>query len=606
MNNKKQATNNKITALYERLSRDDDLQGESNSITNQKQILENYAAKNGFTNIRHFQDDGYSGVNFERPGWKQLVAEVEAGNVANVIVKDMSRVGRDYLQVGFYTEVLFKKCGVRFIAISNNIDSTNSESTEFAPFLNLMAEWYSRDASRKIKTVAHARGNEGKPLSYNAIYGYKKDPNDKSKWLIDPEAAAVVKRIFQMVINGMGAYQIAKQLTEEKIEKPSYYFVKNNKVGKKPSSRDLSEPYTWNGGTIKTMLIKPEYIGHTVNFRTNKESYKEKSFTWNAKEDWKIFQNQHEPIIDEQTFNTVQKLMKTPRRVDSCGEANPLTGLLFCADCGAKMYNTRSSKEYVPEYRFDKVYQHKTADFYSCSTFDLAKAGFKEKCSKHFIRSAVIRELVLDIIQQISLYVRENQDEFVRKIREETAIRQEETAKAHKKQLDKNRRRIAELDTLFRKVYEDNATEKLSDERFTQLSILYEDEQSELKQQCFVLQSEIDDYNADSENSEKFIKLVNRYSEITELTTPMLNEFINKIIVHEADKSSGERVQKVVIHFNLIGNFDLPQEEIILTPEEIEAQEKRRLRLQRQREANKRWYAKQKEKYEQGKKNNSA
>ena len=320
----------KITALYARLSRDDDLQGESNSITNQKQILENYASKNGFANTVVFQDDGYSGVNFERPAWKNLLAEVESGNVANVIVKDMSRVGRNYLEVGYFTEVVFRKFGVRFIAISNNIDSANSESGEFAPFLNIMAEWYSRDASRKLKTVWNTRGNDGKRLTHNAIYGYKKDPNDKSKWIIDEPAAEVVRRIFQMSLNGMGYYQIARVLTEEKIEKPSYYFVQNNMVGKKPSSREFADPYNWNGGTIRLMLAKPEYIGNTVNFRTFKENFKDRQSKWNPQEDWKTFKGTHPAIIDVETFNTVQRLHGTPRRVDNRGESNPLTGIVFC------------------------------------------------------------------------------------------------------------------------------------------------------------------------------------------------------------------------------------------------------------------------------------
>jgi hypothetical protein len=234
--------------------------------------------------------------------------------------------------VGFYTEVLFRQKGVRFIAVSNNIDTANGESGEFAPFLNIMAEWFAKDTSRKIKAVAHAKGNAGKPLSYNAIYGYKKSPDDKNVWLVDEDAAAVVRRIFKMALDGMGPYQIAKRLCEEKIERPSYYFAKNNMVGPKPSSRDLTSPYTWNGGTIRWILSKPEYCGHTVNFRTRKESYKSKKFQWNPKEEWKVFPNTHEAIIDEETFDTVQRLRGTPRRVDTLGEANPLTGLLFCAN----------------------------------------------------------------------------------------------------------------------------------------------------------------------------------------------------------------------------------------------------------------------------------
>ena len=583
-----------ITALYERLSRDDNLDGESNSITNQKRILEDYAVRNGFTNIRHFSDDGYSGTNWDRPGWKALLAEVEAGNVANVVVKDMSRIGRDYLQVGFYTEVLFRQKGVRFVAISNNIDSADSGSGEFAPFLNIMSEWYSRDCSRKIKTVAHARGNAGKPLSYKAIYGYKKDLADKHKWVVDEDVAPVVKRIFQMSLNGMGVYQIAKKLTEERVEKPSFYLAKTDERKSKSLKCEYSAPYNWNGGTIRQMLSKPEYIGHTVNFRTRKDSYKDKNSKWNPKEDWKIFPNTHEAIIDEQTFNTVQKLLETTRRCDSIGEANPLTGLVYCAQCGAKMYNSRRSTDYYEEHRHGKVYQHKTADYYSCSHYELSRSAFNMKCTKHFIRTSVIRELVLDMIRKISDYVRENQGEFVRQIRTETAIKQEQTAKSHKKTLAKNLRRIDELNALFKRVYEDNAAGRLFDERYEMLFADYEQEQAELKSLNVAMQAELDEFATVHEKSEQFVKLVERYTDFTELTPIMLNEFVDKIYVHEADKSSGERVQQVDVHFNFIGDFALPCEEIVMTAEEVEAHEKLMHRRAKQREANQRHYAKKK------------
>ena len=469
-----------ITALYSRLSREDALEGQSLSIQNQKQILEDYAQKQGFANLVHYADDGTTGVRFDREAWQQLIAEVEQGKVSQIITKDMSRLGRDHVQVGMYLE-LFRQKGVRFIAISNNIDSQNPESLEFAPFINIMSEWYARDTSRKIKTVAHARGNAGKPLSYTAIYGYCKSPDDKHVWLVDEEPAAVVRRIFQMTVDGMGPNQIARTLTAEKVEKPSYYFAINRMVGPKPTSRDLSDPCTWFDTTIATILRKPEYAGHTVNFRTYKESYKDKNSKWNPPEKWKIFYNTHEAIVSQEVFDTVQRLRGTPRRIDKIGEPNPLTGLLFCHDCGAKMYNSRQSKDHFEEKRFGKVYRHKTADFYSCSTYKMAQSTFKENCSNHFIRTEVVRELVLDAIKRVCGYVRENESEFVEKIREASAVKQEETAKAHKKAIAKNERRITELDKLFRKVYEDNAVGKLSDERYEQLSGAYEQEQAELK-----------------------------------------------------------------------------------------------------------------------------
>ena len=510
----------------------------------------------------------------------------------------MSRLGRDHVQAGMYLE-LFRQNGVRFIAISNGIDSIYPDTLEFAPFINIMSEWHSRDTSRKIKTVAHAKGNAGKPMSNNAIYGYRKSPTDKNVWLVDEEPAAIVRRIFQMTIDGMGTTQIARRLTEEKIEKPSYYIAMNRMVGDKPSSRDLSDPHTWSGNTIRNILSKPEYCGHTVNFRTYKESYKDKFSKWNPKENWKFFRDTHEAIIEKAVFDTVQKLRSTPRRTDKLGEANPLTGLVFCADCNAKLYNSRQSKEYTYEKRFGKVYRHKTTDNYTCSTYELGNKAFKKACSSHFIRTVVLRELVLESIRTVSAYVKENEAEFVQKIREASEVRQAETAKEHKKLFVKNERRISELDRLFQKVYEDNANGKLSDERFSQLSNSYETEQSELKVQNSELQTQLTAYETDSFKADRFIEIVKRYTEFDTLTNAMLNEFVEKIIVHEADKSNGQREQQVDIHLNFIGHFQLPQvEQPPPTAEEIEEAEKRRRRSEYQREANRRWYAKKKQESE--------
>ena len=329
----------KVTALYSRLSRDDEAVGDSGSIVNQKAMLESYAAQNGFFNVAHFSDDGYSGKNFERPDWKRLVEEIEAGNIETVITKDMSRVGRDYLQTGYYTEVFFREKGVRFIAISNNIDSQNSESGEFAPFLNIMSEWYLRDTSRKIKAAKKTQGMSGKRLTTKPIYGYMLDPNDKTKWVIDPEAAEVVKRIFALAIEGKGISQIARILWEGRIERPTYYQYKRGIVN--AANYDHSDPYAWRDSTIGFMLSKLEYMGHTVNFRSYKDSYKDKQQKFRPKDEWMIFENTHSAIIDEETWETAQRRRKTVRRTDSIGEANPLTGLVFCADCGAKLLNHR-------------------------------------------------------------------------------------------------------------------------------------------------------------------------------------------------------------------------------------------------------------------------
>jgi DNA invertase Pin-like site-specific DNA recombinase len=587
----------KITALYSRLSREDMLTGDSLSIKNQRDILENYAAQHGFTHTRHFFDDGTSGVHFDRDGFKQLIEEVKAGRIGTIITKDLSRLGREHIQAGMYLE-LFRRSGIRFIAITNGVDSINPESLEYVPFLNIFSEWFARDTSKKIKAVIHAKGNAGKPLSCNAIYGFMKSPEDKNIWLIDEYPASVVKRIFQMTIGGMGPYQIARQLTMEKIERPSYYFAKNRMTGPKPSSRDLSEPHTWSGGTIAAILAKPEYCGHTVNFRTRKESYKDKGYKQNPKEEWKVFPNTHPAIVEQETFDTVQKLRGTPRRIDTTGEANPLTGLVFCADCEAKMYNKRQSKDYCIEKCYGKEYRRKTSNFYTCSTYDFGKSTFKKVCSSHYIRTQVIRDLVLDRIRDVCQYVRDNEAEFIEKLRAESAVKQAEMAKSHQRQLAKNERRISELDHLFTKVYEDNAVGRLSDERFEQMSGAYESEQAELKKQNAVLQSELDAFHADTEKAGQFTELVRRYRDFEELTTEMLNEFVHRIYVFEADKSSGERRQKVAIYLNLIGDFDAPRVITEMTPAEKEAEEKRLLRLAKQREANRRYYAKIKAEYE--------
>ncbi len=340
--NNRTAGDNRITALYERLSRDDDLAGDSNSIVNQKKMLEDYAKNNGYTNTVHFTDDGFSGGSFERPGWKQMLSRIENGDIGTVIVKDMSRVGRDYLQVGFYTEVFFREKGVRFIAVSNGVDSDNNTSSEFAPFLNIMNEWYLRDCSRKITAVLRAKGKEGKPITSNPPYGYVKSPDDKNLWLVDEEAAEVVKKIFRLTVEGMGPYQIAKRLTEEKIEKPSYYQATRQR-GNFKTMCDFETPYNWTGGSVVRILERPKYMGDTVNFRSHKESYKDKKAVKNSSEDILIFQDTHEPIIDRRTWYLVQELRKTVRRVDTSGEGSLLTGKLYCADCGGKMHYRRST-----------------------------------------------------------------------------------------------------------------------------------------------------------------------------------------------------------------------------------------------------------------------
>ena len=553
---------NKITALYERLSRDDDQVGDSNSIVNQKKYLESYAEQRGYTNIQHYTDDGWSGGNFNRPAWKQLEADIEAGKVAHVIVKDMSRIGRDYLQTGFYTEVFFREHGVHFIAIANSVDSDDQNSNEFAPFLNIMNEWYLRDLSRKQRTAIRVKGESGKPTTNCAIYGYKKMPGDKYSWYIDEEAAEVVRRIFRLTIEGKGPYDIARILYDDKVETPAVYLGKQKK-GVWKSKEEFPNPYNWSGYIVGQILSKPEYMGHTVNFRSHKQSYEDKNPVMNPKEDWMIFENTHEAIVDKETWELAQKLRKTPRRHDTLGEANPLTGLLFCADCGAKMTNHRS--------RGGTESSPYPSDFYDCSTYTLAHQKRTHACCGHYIRTKAVQELVLNTIRTVSTFAISNQEEFAEKVRAASQIKQKEAAKETKRRLSKDKKRIAELDNIIKKLYESFAVGRITDERFDTLLAEYEAEQKTLQASVAEAEQRVSSFEEDTVRVEQFMELARKYTDFSELTTMMINEFIDKIIVHAPEKVDGDRVQEVEIYLKFIGHFELPAPE--LTEEEIQRQE---------------------------------
>jgi len=579
-------TTEKITALYERLSRDDDLMGESNSILNQKAYLENYAAQHGYTNIAHYTDDGWSGGNFERPDWKRMIADIEAGKVCRVIVKDMSRAGRDYLQTGFYTEVFFRQHGVHFIAIANGVDSEDQNSNEFAPFLNIMNEWYLRDQSRKVSAAYKIKGNSGKHTSTHAIYGYKKDPEDKDHWIIDEEAASVVRRIFQMSIEGHGGYEIAQILTREKVESPSYYLASRG-IGLFKNRKDMSRPYDWYGNSVNVLLSKPEYMGHTVNFRTSKKSYKDKRIM-NPPEDWLIFENTHEAIVDPETWHLAQQTRKTVHRTDTTGVANPLTGLLFCADCGAKMYNHRSRHAAPSE-------KGRISDTYNCATYTLTLQRETKKCCSHSVSTKAMRELILYTIRTVSEYAIANEEEFQQRVLDASRIKQEAEAKGLKKKLAKAKKRYAELDVLIKKLYESYAMEKISEHRFDMLSAEYEQEQAELESVIAADQVELEIFHADATRADQFMALARKYTDFSELTTPMINEFIEKILIHAPEKVDGERTMEIEIFLKFIGKFDVPMPEP--TPEEIAAAEADRKR----RAANREKYARKKARREQRK-----
>lgn len=586
----KKAENEKITALYERLSRDDEMVGDSNSIVNQKKMLEDYAKQNGYTNIEHFTDDGYSGGSFDRPDWKRMVAGIEDGSIGTVIVKDMSRIGRDYLQVGFYTEVMFKEKEVHFIAIANGVDNQKRESSEFAPFLNIMNEWYIRDSSRKVTTVLRARGMEGKHTTNNAIYGYRKSEEDKNQWVIDEEAAEVVRRIYRMSLEGKGPYEIARILSEEQIERPSYYLAKRG-LGTCRSNNNTATPYVWRGATVRDILSKPEYMGHTVNFRSYKESYKDKRAKKTPKEDWVIFKNTQEAIVSEEMWNKVQELRKTVRRTDTVGEANPFTGLLYCADCGAKMYNHRGGAGRARNWKGELNGKRRPdRDEYNCSTYNLSRQSYDKQCSQHYIRTEVVRKLVLETIKAVSDYVITNEEEFINRIYSTSRDKQKESIKSLKRKIAQDTKRVNELNMLMKKLYEDNISGKLSDKRFEFMLSEFENEQDTLEISMENAKAEIEKYESDTVRADKFIELVKRYTDFSELTTPMLNEFVEKILVHEADYSSGERVQEVEIYLNFIGKFELPVKEP--TADEIAEHEKLKARRAKKAEYNRRYMEK--------------
>ena len=534
----------KITALYERLSRDDELQGESNSIKNQKQLLESYAHKNGYSPIRHFTDDGVSGTTFEREGFQAMIAEVEAGNVGAVIVKDMSRFGRDYLKVGFYTEVMFKEKGVRFIAINNGIDSANQRDSDFTPFLNIMNEWYARDASRKIQAVFKSRMQDGKRVSPSVPYGYLRSPEDKQKLIIDEEPAAVVRRIYQMVIEGKGVTAIADILTAEKVLIPSAYAKIH--CPENDHSKGFTNPYLWSPTAVSYILEKQEYMGHTVLGKTVSVSYKTKKRRKAEPDELMIFKNTHPAIVDEETWHLAQKLRKTVRKPSYDRPPHPLTGLVYCADCGSKMTHRQPSPTKKKKYDAD--------DAYICGSYRQRTRD----CTMHFIKTSVLWELILTAIREVSDYVRQDEQAFIDKVQKTSTVQMAETQREQKRRLAEATERNGELNTLIKKLYEGNATGKIPDKHFERLLSEYDSEQTALETEIEDLKAQIDSFNEDSAKADKFIAVVRRYTDFTELTTPMLNEFIEKVVVHEATGGRTDRKQKIDVYFNFVGQVELP------------------------------------------------
>lgn len=517
----------KITALYCRLSQDDMLQGESNSITNQKAILKKYADDNGFKNTAYYIDDGVSGTTFERDGFKAMMSDIEAGKISTVITKDLSRLGRDYLKTGEYIEIIFPDYDVRYIAINDNVDTLKSEN-ELMAFKNIFNDWYARDTSKKIKAVFKAKGQSGKPLSV-PVYGYKASEEDKYKWVIDDEPAKVVRKIYKLSISGYGPTQIARMLTAEGIPTPTAYALSQ---GRNPTNKNARVD-RWCTETIIAILEHPEYIGHTVNFRTRRKSYKNKRKIENPKEEWLIFENTHEPIITQQEFDLVQEMRKNKRRPQRQAKTNPFSGICYCADCGKKLYLCRSKST------------SENQEHLKCSTHSTDK----NSCSSHYIRTVVLKDLVLNSINKLLDSVKNNEAEFVQSAMDSSASKHSSELSKAKKALNQAEKRIVELDRLFVRLYEDNVSGKISDERFTVLSTGYEDEQKKLRATVTELTAFIEAAEEKSADVNNFIKVVQKYERITELTPEIVHELIEKIVVHAPEKSDGHRIQQIEIHF---------------------------------------------------------
>ena len=556
--------NEKITPLYERLSRDDELQGESNSISNQKQMLEDFARRNGLPNPTHFTDDGISGTRFDRPGFLAMMEEVEAGRVEAIVIKDMSRLGRDYLKVGQVMEVLRQR-GVRLIAINDGVDSLKGDD-DFTPFRNIMNEFYARDTSRKIRSVFKAKGMSGKHLTGTVIYGYLWDEK-REHWLVDEEAAEVVRRIFSLTLEGYGPYQIACKLSADRIEIPVVHLARFNEGVNR--SKPVKDPYGWGSSTIVNILKKREYLGHTINFKTRKH-FKDKKSHYVSEDEWTIFENTHEAIIDQQTFDLVQKIRSNVRRYpNGWGEAAPLTGLLYCADCGGKMYVHRTNNG-------------KRISQYTCSNYTKVPCG--TLCpTQHRINESAVLTLVSDTLRAIAEYSRNDRTEFIHTVQETQVAQQSADISKKRRRLAAAQKRSGELEKLICKIYEDNALGKLPDARYRALDAQYAKEQDALEIEIAELEKAVTGYEQSQKSAEKFIALIDKYENFDTLTNTMLNEFVEKILVHERSrKGSQDTTQEIEIYFNFLGRYIPPSlQPVPLTPEEQEELRKREERKDR-------------------------
>lgn len=538
----------KITALYCRLSQEDDLRGESNSIVNQKAILKKYADDQNFPNTMYFVDDGYSGTNFNRPDWQRLIGMINEDKIGIIIVKDMSRLGRDYLQVGMYTEMLFPTHDIRFIAINNGVDSINGTENDMTPFINIFNEFYAKDTSRKIKAMFKAKGNSGKPLCTNPPYGYLKDPEDKNHWIVDEEAAEVVKEIFRLCIAGYGPSQIASILEKRQIEIPIYHAKRLGIT--LPARSDGHSHYGWDDTTITRIFTRQEYLGHTVNFKTRTKSFRDKKKLANDPSEWAVFENTHDAIIDQESFDIVQRIREGRRRVTPMGEMPILSGMLFCADCGSKLYQVRH-----------RGWTHEQ-EIFICAKY----RKHKGMCTPHQIHNVQVEEILLRELRLITAYVREHEEDFIQLITRHSEKELTRQLRDSTRELSQAEERIGKLDGIIQRLYEDNVEGKISDERFAKLSAFYEAEQSQLESRKADLTESIAASKEQRLNVDSFLGMVRKYTDITELTAEIIRSFVEKIDVLKPEKVPGTRTKKqtIVIYWNFIGAVEIP----------VEAQEK--------------------------------
>ncbi len=541
---KKQPNNQRITALYARLSRDDEKEGISGSIQNQKAILEKFASDNHLPNPRFFFDDGYSGVSFTRPAFMEIMELAEQGLVANLVVKDHSRLGRNRLVVGQLLEEDFVRLNVRYIAIMDNIDTANGVS-DIVPMQDLFNEWHAKNTSDKVRRVMQSRGNAGIPLTTSVPYGYKKDPVDKNRWIVDKPAAAVVQRIFQMSVSGLGPTQIAKKLRSEGVLTPSEYQRGN---GVNCPTKLPEYPHKWCSHTVAEILDRQEYVGDTVNFRTYRQSFKLKKQLDRPQEEWKVFPNTHPAIINRETFALVQNLRQHRRRPTRTGAVSMFSGLLYCADCGSKLgYSATNNYKREQAYFFCSGYRKNT-----------------DLCSAHYIREKVVAQLVLEGLQRLLWYVQVYEERFAQEQMERFGLQEKRELTAKRRELDKAKQRVSEIDQLIQKSYEDMSKGLLSEERFATLSLSLEAEQKQLKMAIPAMEASLDATTDKAADLQRFIERARQVTRLTELTPEIVHEFIEKIVVSKPDKVDGERHQRVDIQYNTIGLWCAP------SPEEME------------------------------------